>query len=286
MPNPIDTGLEPHTSGAAAKFAAAHAAEHPLKLYGGWFCPFVQRSWITLHEKSIPHQYVEINPYKKDPEFLALNPRGLVPTLAVPVVDRAAAQGNKKEQKPLYESVVLCEYLDEAYADPDQYGPRLLPEDVYERARCRLWIDHVSSRIVPGFYKFIQHTPEKAYSVEEARSEFLDNIKTWVAEMDDSGPWFLGDRFSLVDVMLAPWAKRLFLIDHYKPGGLGVDQVRGEDEKTWARWQKWYEAILDRQSVKDTTSTDDKYIEAYKRYAEDTTSSMVGQATRQGKRLP
>lgn len=289
MPNPIDTGLEPHTSGAAAQFAAAHAAEHPLKLYGGWFCPFVQRSWITLHEKDIPHQYVEINPYKKAPEFLALNPRGLVPTLAVPVVDHAASaqvSEKKKVQKPLYESVVLCEYLDEAYDDPEKYGPRLLPEDVYERARCRLWIDHVSSRIVPGFYKLIQHTPDKAYSVEDARAEFLGSIKTWVVEMDDGGPWFLGERFSLVDVMLAPWAKRLFLIDHYKPGGVGIDQLRGEDEKTWARWQKWYDAILDRQSVKDTTSTDDKYIEAYKRYAEDTTSSMVGQATRQGKRLP
>lgn len=280
MPNPVDTSLEPHTSGLAAKFAAARAAEHPLKLYGGWFCPFVQRSWITLHEKNIPHQYVEINPYHKAPEFLALNPRGLVPTLAVPM----DAQG--KQQKPLYESVVLCEFLDEAYADEGKYGPRLLPEDVYERARCRLWIDHISSRIVPGFYKFIQHTPDKAYSIEDARNEFLSHIKTLVKEMDGSGPWFLGERFSLVDVMLAPWAKRLFLIDHYKPGGVGIEQVRKQDEETWKRWQRWYDAILARQSVQDTTSTDDKYIEAYKRYAEDTTGSMVGQATRQGNKLP
>lgn len=289
MPNPVDTSLEPHPSGLAAKFAEAHAAEHPLKLYGGWFCPFVQRSWITLHEKRIPHQYVEINPYHKAPEFLALNPRGLVPTLAVPVGGGGAAANKNKKPKPLYESVVLCEYLDEAYADDDgggKHGPRLLPEDAYERARCRLWIDHVCSKIVPGFYKFIQHTPEKSYSIEEARAEFLGNIKTWVKEMDDGGPWFLGERFSLVDVMLAPWAKRLFLIDHYKPGGVGIQDVQKEDEVTWARWHKWYDAILDRQSVKDTTSTDDKYIEAYKRYAEDTTGSEVGQATRQGKRLP
>lgn len=281
MPKSVDTSIEPHTSGLAAKFAAAHAEEHPLKLYGGWFCPFVQRTWIVLHEKKIPHQYVEINPYKKAPEFLALNPRGLVPTLAVPTGH------NGKEQKPLYESSVICEYLEEAYADESQYGPSLFPEDVYERARARLWIDHISSRIIPGFYKFIQHTPDKAYSLEDARKEFLGNIKTLVKEMDDSGPWFFGERFSLVDVMLAPWAKRLFLIDYYKrPGGTGIEEARKEDEETWARWHKWYSAILDRQSVQDTTSTDDKYIEAYKRYAEDTTGSMVGQATRSGNRLP
>lgn len=276
----VDTSLEPHTSGAAARFAAAHEDEQPLKLYGGWFCPFVQRSWIVLHEKNIPHQYVEVNPYKKAPEFLALNPRGLVPTLAVPMDPKG------KNQKPLYESLVLCEYLDEAFADEGKYGQRLLPADVYERARCRLWIDHVSTKIIPGFYKFIQHTPEKSYSVDDARKEFLGNIKTLVKEMDEGGPWFLGERYSLVDVMLAPWAKRLFLIDHYKPGGLGLDGAKKEDEETWSRWQKWFDAIVDRQSTKDTWSNDEKYIEAYKRYAEDTTNSMVGQATRKGDRLP
>jgi glutathione S-transferase len=285
MPNPVDTSIEPHTSGLAAKFAAAHSAEHPLKLYGGWFCPFVQRVWIVLHEKKIPHQYVEINPYHKAPEFLALNPRGLVPTLAVP----AGGQGGK-EQKPLYESLVLCEYLDEAYADEKQFGPRLLPEDAYERARCRLWIDHVSTKIIPGFYKLLQHTPDKAYGIQEARGEFLGNIKTLVEQMDGSGsgPWFLGDRFSLVDVMLAPWAKRLFLIDHYKPGGVGIEEAKKktEDQDVWARWQQWFDAITSRQSVRETWSDDEQYIAAYKRYAEDTTGSMVGQATRKGERLP
>lgn len=285
MPNPVDTTLlEPHTSGRAAKFAATHSAEHPLKLYGGWFCPFVQRSWIVLHEKRIPHQYVEVNPYHKAPEFLALNPRGLVPTLAVPTDDAAAARG--KTQKHLYESSVLCEYLDEAYGDEAKYAPRLLPEDAYERARCRLWSDHISNKIIPGFYKVLQHTPDKAYSVDEARKEFLDKIKTLVKEMDDSGPWFLGERFSLVDVMLAPWAKRLFLIDHYKPGGVGISEARKGDEATWARWQEWFDAITTRESVLDTWSNDEKYIEAYKRYAEDTTGSEVGQATRSGSRLP
>ncbi|KAI1404944.1 putative glutathione-S-transferase theta, GST [Hypoxylon fuscum] len=287
MPASVDTSQLPaRTTGAAAQLAAAHADEHPLKLYGGWFCPFVQRSWIVLHEKSISHQYVEINPYNKAPEFLALNPRGLVPTLAVPVGD-----GSKK-QKPLYESVVLCEYLNEAYDDESKHGASLLPKDPYERARCRLWIDHVGNKIVSGFYRFIQHTPEKDYNIEQARENFLGHIKTLMKEMlengDEDGPWFLGQTFSLVDVMLAPWAKRLFLIDHYKPGGLGIPAAGegGDDEKVWARWRKWFDAIVDRPSVRDTWSDDDQYIVAYRRYAEDTTQSEVAQATRKGEKLP
>ncbi|KAK4103341.1 glutathione S-transferase [Parathielavia hyrcaniae] len=303
----IDTSLLPHPTGAAARFAASHSSEHPpLKLYGGWFCPFVQRAWIVLAEKNVPHQYVEINPYKKEKHFLDLNPRGLVPTLSIELgssstTATATAGGNTKEkQRALYESTVICEYLDEAYADEARYGPRLLPagdgdeEVVYQRARSRLWMNHVVTRVVPGFYRLLQHTPEKGYSIEEAREVFLKGLREFAQEMLDSpgsgrgGPWFLGERFGLVDVMLAPWAKRLFLIDHYKPGGVGIPKKgeRGGDEEVWARWDRWFDAVVERESVKATWSEEDKYIEAYKRYAEDTTQSEVGQATRKGLSLP
>ncbi|KAL1870012.1 hypothetical protein VTK73DRAFT_2821 [Phialemonium thermophilum] len=312
----VDTSIYPHATGAAARLAEEHKSDHPLRLYGGWFCPFVQRAWIVLVEKGIPHQYVEINPYDKDPSFLALNPRGLVPTLAVPAPPHSASQQQPKQGRPLrplYESTVICEYLEEAYRDR---GPRLLPPfsddeygdldpataaaaTAYERARCRLWIDHVGTRIVPAFYRLLQHTPDTTtYTIDEARAQLHAHLKAFAQEMlrlDDerglssTGPWFLGDRFSLVDVVLAPWAKRLFLIDHYKPGGVGIPAVgqRGDnDERVWARWEKWFDAIVERESVRRTWSDDDKYVDVYKRYAENTTQSEVGKATREGGKLP
>lgn len=278
----VDTSLPDKTTGAATKLAAKHANDHPLKLYGGWFCPFVQRSWIVLCEKNIPHQYIEINPYKKAPDFLSLNPRGLVPTLAVPV------DGNGDEQKPLYESSIICEYLNDEFSDESQHGPNLFPAEAYERAWCRLWIDHISNKIVPGFYRLLQHSLDKEYTIDDARSNFLGHIKTFVKEMRPGGPWFLGEHFSMVDVMLAPWGKRLFLIDYYKPGGTGIPaEWKGvEDEEIWKRWKMWYDAIVNRQSVLDTWSDDEYYIKAYKRYADDTTQSEVAKATRKDERLP
>ena len=279
----IDTTIHDSATGRAAAFAAKHSSPQPLRLYGGWFCPFVQRAWIVLHEKNIPHQYVEINPYKKAPELLALNPRGLVPTLQVPPPE--GKDGGKP--RALYESIVVCEYLDEAYGGE---GDRLLPRDAFERARCRLWIDHVSSRIVPAFYRFIQHTSDKPYTIEQVRKEFLGHVEEFVRQMDEEGPWFLGREFSLVDVALAPWAKRLFLIDHYKTGGAGIpdpEKVEGEEQRRiWKRWKVWYDAISQRESVKNTMSDAEQYVEVYRRYADDTTQSLVGQATRQGGRLP
>lgn len=274
----VDTSVPPTPTGAAAKLAAKHSQKHDLKLYGGWFCPFVQRSWITLAEKNIPHQYVEINPYKKEKEFMRMNPRGLVPTLAVPV------GGAGKAQKPLFESTVICEYLDEAYADEEKYGPCLLPSDPYERARARLWIDHISTRIIPAFYKLLQHTPDKSYTLDQARDEIQSHIRSFIAEADPTGPWFLGDRISLVDISLAPWALRLFLVDHYKNGGHGIPKEGGDE--VWRRWREWFEAVQGRESVRSTWSAEEKYVETYKRYADDTTNSLVAQATRDGKRLP
>lgn len=280
----VDTTIESHPTGPAARLAAKHAAENALKLYGGWFCPFVQRAWIVMCEKNISHQYIEINPYQKDPEFLALNPRGLVPTLAVPVGD------DGKELRPLYESLVICEYLDEAYTDEAANGQPLLPGDAYQRARCRLWIDHISSRVVPAFYKFLQHTPEKEYSIDETRKEFQGHIKAIAREMapHSEGPWFLGSTFSMVDVCLAPWAVRLWLIDYYKHGGVGIPEkgAGGDDEVVWQRWREWFAAISERQSVVDTLSEKEKYVSVYKRYADDTTQSLVGQAIRKGEVLP
>jgi glutathione S-transferase len=282
----VDTSLHAHTSGRAAAFAKAHSTPNPLILYGGWFCPFVQRTWIVLHEKRIPHQYHEINPYQKDPDFLALNPRGLVPTLAVPFDDGG------KEQKPLYESTVICEYLDEDYDDENVNGRSLLPRgrgEAYLRARCRIWIDHISTRIIPAFYRFLQHQEGTTYSLDEARSEFLRHIKTFIQACDPTGPYFLGESFTMVDIMLAPWLCRMFLFDVYK-GGLGIPE-RGqakdpEEEKVWERWQVWANAVGRRESVLDTLSDREQYIDAYKRYADDETQSQVGMATRSGRGLP
>jgi len=339
----IDENIHPVATGAAASTVAAHAADQPLKLYGAWFCPYVQRAWITLVEKrNVPYQFIEVNPYKKTAELLALNPRGLVPTLVVPpspaptgndenTTATAAAAHPPLTRKPLYESAVVCEYLDEAYADDaaaaGPYGARLTPQigeddgrggvvDAYERARVRLWVDHANSRIAPAFYRLMQHTPAADYGLDDARARLRGHIRAFAKEMLDSddasggesgGPWFLGRRFGMVEVMLAPWACRLFLLDHYKPGGTGippkgqragavppspalaaVEKVERatEDDRVWARWHAWYDAVLERDSVKQTLSDVDRYIDVYKRYAEDETQSEVAQATRRGLPLP
>ncbi len=68
--------------------------------------------------------------------------------------------------------------------------------------------------------------------------------------------------------------------------GIPAAGAGGRDEAIWDRWHKWFDAITERGSLVSTWSTEEQYINVYKRYAEDTTQSEVAQATRQGKRLP
>jgi glutathione S-transferase len=83
-----------------------------------------QKVRLVLREKKLTPDEHHLNLRAGDqsrPEYLALNPNAVVPTL----VDRG---------RPIIESTVICEYLDDAY--PDQ---PLRPSDHLERAAMRIW---------------------------------------------------------------------------------------------------------------------------------------------------
>ncbi|KAI9759109.1 MAG: hypothetical protein M4579_002556 [Chaenotheca gracillima] len=239
-----------------------------------WY-QFVQRVWAVLEEKKIPYQYVEVNPYHKPESLMKLNPRGLVPTL-------------EYQNKPLYESNVVCEFLEDAYPDS---SPKLVPSDPYEKARMKIWMDFVTSRIIPSFHRFLQFQPEQSsQSIEKVQTEFLATLKQFAQEMLDSNtgePFFLGKEPSLIDFVLAPWAIRLWVFDHFK-GGLGIpEEGKGaSDERVWARWRSWLAAVNDRRSMSETMSDREHYLPIYQRYANNTAQSELAKATREGKGVP
>ena len=95
-----------------------------LVLYDSPGSPCARRVRIVLLEKGLAWTTRLLDLTKleqKRPEYLALNPNGVVPTLV---------HGGRV----VYESNVITEYLDDVFP-----GPRLYPEDPWERAQAKMW---------------------------------------------------------------------------------------------------------------------------------------------------
>ncbi|KAK3053352.1 hypothetical protein LTR09_005521 [Extremus antarcticus] len=246
-------------TGEALKTADAHSAEHDLKLYGSCFCPFVHRVWISLEHKGLDYEYVEVDVYRKPKLLLDINPRGLVPAL------RHGAWG-------CYESTVLMEYLEDL-----NKGEPLLPKDPKLRAHSRLWSDHINRHIIPAFYRYLQAQDQNDQN--KFANELQEHIAKLVETADPTGPFYLGDHMSFVDVQMAPWIVRMKRV---------LQPYRGwPDPEPNSRWEKWVKAIENAKPVKKTTSDDELYLDSYERYAENRpNTSAVREAINSGRGLP
>jgi glutathione S-transferase len=79
-------------TGVALETVKAHSdpvtTDDGLTVFGANFCPFVQRTWIVLEVLGAPYRYYENDPYQKTADLLAINPKGLVPSLKIGLGDK------------------------------------------------------------------------------------------------------------------------------------------------------------------------------------------------------
>ncbi|MGH1557669.1 glutathione S-transferase family protein [Caulobacter segnis] len=101
-------------------------------------CPFVQRAAIVLLEKDVPFERINVDLSAKPDWFLALSPTGKVPLLQV-----RQAGG---EEAVLFESMVICEYLEET-----QGGAPMYLQDALARARQRAWIEFATQTLADAW---------------------------------------------------------------------------------------------------------------------------------------
>lgn len=144
-------------------------------------CPYVQRAAIVLKEKGIAFARRDIDLADKPDWFLQVSPLGKTPVLLV-------------EGHAIFESAVICEYLDETAS------PRLHPHDPLARARHRAWIEFGSSVLatIGAFYNAADDAALD-FRAREIRSRF-DQLEAALGP----GPYFAGASFSLVDAVFGP----------------------------------------------------------------------------------
>ena len=200
-----------------------------IELYHGDMSTCAQKVRLVLAEKAIPWESHLLDLRRRDqhrPDYLQLNPNGVVPTL----VDDGRA---------ITESTVICEYLDDAWP-----APPLRPDTPFERARMRIWTKrldetlHFHTGVLSGSIAFrhqhLARPPDelKAYidgipdSKRRERQrqqielgmdapQFADAVKAFDAFLTDleaqlsETEWMAGKSYSLADIAYTPYLIRL-----------------------------------------------------------------------------
>jgi glutathione S-transferase len=236
-----------------------------IELYHTAHSTCSQKVRLTLAEKGMPtrgqdwiEHEVNLGKFEQlKPEYLKLNPNGVVPTFV-------------HDGEVLIESSAILEYLEEAFPEPP-----LAPADAVGRARMRAWmryIDEVPTVAVrvPTFAnllapmrfaktsdadfkkhterlplrkQFYQRMTQKGFGkaeLDHAAGQIRQTSERIEKAMKETGgPWIMGKQYTLVDAQVTP------LIDRMEDLGYGA---------IWAdlpEMSAWWERIKARPSYAD-----------------------------------
>jgi glutathione S-transferase len=220
-----------------------------------------QRVRFVLNAKGLPFEERKLDLLAGDqlkPEYLALNPNGVVPTL-------------DHDGSIVIDSSVIIEYLDEVVKDAANFTPR----DPAARAKMRSlmrFIDEMPAAAVriptfnlaflprfaamseAEFLAFAESKPlRKEFMLAMGRKGFpqkemdaaMGRLRRSYERMDESirdsgGPWLLGKDITLADVAVMPAIVRM------------ADLGREDDWANLPRVAKWYELIRAQPAFKPT----------------------------------
>jgi len=197
------------------------------------------------------------------PEYLKLNPNGVVPTLL-------------HDSQPIIESSVITEYLDEVF--PTQ---SVRPTDLMQRAQMRVWRQYIDEVPTPAirpisfntffvpiwskmteqeFFEYTERLPLRKHFYrkmgrtgfsEADLQEAMEKLLQALNRMEDAlqnGPWILGEQYTLADVALTPTIVRL---EDCKKSSLWDSLPRVTD---------WYERIKNRPNFAVTYTPDARIL--------------------------
>ena len=227
-----------------------------LALYHNHASTCSQKVRICLAEKDVAWQshHIDLGAHENlTPAFLAINPNGVVPAMT-------------HDGRPIIESTVMCEYIDEVFDG----SVALTPADPVERAAMRAWlryIDEVPSMAVrvPTFNDLLLPTYQKksadefaafadanplrrqffvrmgrdgfsAAECEIAMAQLAQNLDRMEATLAE-GPWLVGAQYTIADICMAPLLQRM--------EDLGLWDMWLE---THARVEDWFQCIQARPS--------------------------------------
>jgi glutathione S-transferase len=160
---------------------------------------------ILLEEMGLPYELKLVdrtNNAHKSPEYLRLNPNGLIPVL----VDGDLV---------LYETAAICLHLTDMHPEMS-LAP---PVGTNERAHFYKWLMWLTNTFQPTiimyFYTDRYITSSDPAVIAQIKARTQERIGAMLKQLDDhlaanGGPWMMGEKFSVLDIyafMLGRWTR-------------------------------------------------------------------------------
>lgn len=175
-----------------------------ITVYGRATSSNVQIAMWTIGEIGLEYERLDIgHSYggNDTPEYLAMNPNGLVPTI-------------RDGDLVLWEAAAIMRYLAARYGD-EAFWPR----DPAVRAPLDMWAEWIRSTFAPtfsgGLFWPLVRTPA-AKRDNEAVARAVEKVKPLARMLDarlGDGPWLAGEAFTFSDVMVGHQLYRYYTME-------------------------------------------------------------------------
>jgi glutathione S-transferase len=193
-----------------------------IVFYYGSGSPFAWKVHFALEHKALPYERKVLSfaaGDTKKPEFIALNPRGQVPT-----IDDSGFV--------LYESNAIVEYLDEAYPG---CGSPLFPGDARLRGTVRRMIAEVDNYVNPAVDQILDEAfkkPEEqdAAKIEAGRQAVKAELALYTRGIQGT---YVAGPLTAADYALYPYVAFLFRVEQKRIPKLGAAGLLTPELAAW-----------------------------------------------------
>jgi len=207
-----------------------------ITLYTNHLCPWAHRAHIALAELGLDfkEEIIDLSA-PRTKEYLAINPRGLVPTL-------------KYGDEIIIESGIVTQFLADAYPQSKLEPQTGTPEAALQRARINVFVDTFVSKLLPnalyGFWR--ANSDEEREKLVDTAAEIIQN--NLVPYLEDAAPFFGGSKeLTLAEVNTASFVIRIHAFS--KPEHGVLPQSFADKLNAIPAWKKWVDAVVTHPNV-------------------------------------
>ena len=208
-----------------------------MKLYDCQMAPNPRRVRVFLAEKGVDILKTEVSIIEGEnlkPEYLAVNPRGLLPTLELD-------DGNRID-----ETIAICRYIEETQPEPNLMG-----RDALEKAQIESWQRHMEfdglnptgemfrnsfdafkNRGLPGLEN-VQAIPDLAARGKAGVERFYERLEQRLSQSN----YIAGERYTVADITA------LCVVDFAGFAKMGIPEAN-------TNTKRWHADVSSRPSAK------------------------------------